>query len=106
MTIKTQGGYSQIIQVFADTTAQRAGLYVGDKIVSVNYQQLKDKALIAEINKFDLGEVIKIGVLRDELLLEIPVVIGKTTPTFCKLSLNTELDDNTLKQQQQWLYQE
>ncbi|MDC0390235.1 peptidase M61 [Candidatus Thioglobus sp.] len=106
LTIKTQDDYSHIIQVFADTTAQRAGLYVGDKIVSVNYQQLKDKALIAEINKFGLGEVIKIGVLRDELLLEIPVMIGKTTPTFCKLSLNTELDDNILKQQQKWLYQE
>lgn len=106
LTIKTQGDYSHIIQVFADTTAQTAGLYVGDKIVSVNYQQLKDKALIAEINKFGLGEVIKIGVLRDELLLEIPVMIGKTTPTFCKLSLNTELDDNILKQQQKWLYQE
>lgn len=106
LTINTQGDHSQIVQVFADTTAQNAGLYVGDKIVSVNYQQLKDKALIAEINKFGLGEVIKIGVLRDELLLEIPVMIGKTTPTFCKLSLNTELDDKTLKQQQKWLYQE
>ena len=106
LTIKTEGEFSQIIQVFADSSAQHAGLYVGDKIVSVNYQQLKDKALIAEINKQEFGEVIKIGVLRDELLLEIPVLIGKITPTFCKLNTKAKLDEQTIQQQRQWFYQE
>ena len=106
LSIKTQGEYGQIVQVFADTSAQNAGLYVGDKIVSINYQQLKDKALIAEINKHMHGEVIKIGVLRDELLLEIPVLIKKNEPTFCKLNLIPGLDDKKTKQQRQWLYQE
>ncbi|WPE18757.1 M61 family metallopeptidase [Candidatus Thioglobus autotrophicus] len=106
LTIKTKGEFSQIIQVFADSSAQHAGLYVGDKIVSVNYQQLKDKALIAEINKQKFGEVIKIGVLRDELLLEIPVLIGKITPTFCKLNTIDKLDEQITQQQRQWFYQE
>ena len=106
LCIKPQGEYCQIVQVFADTSAQNAGLYVGDKIVSINYQQLKDKALIAEINKHMHGEVIKIGVLRDELLLEIPVLIKKIEPTFCKLNLIPGLDDKKTKQQRQWLYQE
>ena len=106
LTIKTEGEFSQIIQVFADSSAQHAGLYVGDKIVSVNYQQLKDKALIAEINKQEFGEVIKIGVLRDELLLEIPVLIGKITPTFCQLNTKAKLDEQTIQQQRQWFYQE
>ena len=106
LTIKTEGEFSQIIQVFADSSAQHAGLYVGDKIVSVNYQQLKDKALIAEINKQKFGEVIKIGVLRDELLLEIPVLIGKITPTFCKLNTIDKLDEQITQQQRQWFYQE
>ncbi len=106
LTIKTEGEFSQIIQVFADSSAQHAGLYVGDKIVSVNYQQLKDKALIAEINKQKFAEVIKIGVLRDELLLEIPVLIGKITPTFCQLNIKAKLDEQTIQQQRQWFYQE
>ena len=106
LTIKTEGEFSQIIQVFSDSSAQHAGLYVGDKIVSVNYQQLKDKALIAEINKQEFGEVIKIGVLRDELLLEIPVLIGKITPTFCQLNTKAKLDEQTIQQQRQWFYQE
>jgi predicted metalloprotease with PDZ domain len=106
LSIKTQGEFSQITQVFADSSAQHAGLYVGDKIVSVNYQQLKDKALIAQINQYAPGEVIKVGVLRDELLLEISVIIGTINPTFCKLSLKTELDEQTIKQQRQWFYQE
>jgi hypothetical protein len=50
--------------------------------------------------------VIKVGVLRDELLMEIPVMIGQINPTFCKLSLKTELDKQTIKQQRQWFYQE
>ena len=106
LTIKTQGEFSQITQVFANTSAQQSGLYVGDKIVSVNYQQLKDKPLVAQINAYTQGEVIKVGVLRDELLLEILVTIGQITPSFCQLSLNTELDNQTNKQQKQWLYQE
>ena len=106
LSVSTQGEFSQITQVFADSSAQLAGLYVGDKIVSVNFQHLKDKALIAQLNQYAPGEVIKVGVLRDELLMEIPVMIGQINPTFCKLSLKTELDKQTIKQQRQWFYQE
>jgi predicted metalloprotease with PDZ domain len=104
LEIKTTGEYSQIIQVFADTSAQNAGLYVGDKIVSINYQQLQGKDLIAEINKFAPGEVIKVGIFRDKLLLEIAVLIKKITPTFCKLSLKTKLNKQIKQQQEQWLH--
>ena len=106
LSVSTQGEFSQITQVFSDSSAQLAGLYVGDKIVSVNFQHLKDKALIAQLNQYAPGEVIKVGVLRDELLMEIPVMIGQINPTFCKLSLKTELDKQTIKQQRQWFYQE
>jgi predicted metalloprotease with PDZ domain len=104
LEIKTTGEYSQIIQVFADTSAQNAGLYVGDKIVSINYQQLQGKDLIAEINKFAPGESIKVGIFRDKLLLEIAVLIKKITPTFCKLSLKTKLNKQIKQQQEQWLH--
>jgi predicted metalloprotease with PDZ domain len=104
LEIKTNEKYSQIIQVFADTSAQNAGLYVGDKIVSINYQQLQGKDLIAEINKFAPGESIKVGIFRDKLLLEIAVLIKKITPTFCKLSLKTKLNKQIKQQQEQWLH--
>ncbi|SMN15131.1 protease, putative [uncultured Candidatus Thioglobus sp.] len=106
LNISTQSEFSQITHVFSDTVAQNSGLYVGDKIVSVNYQQLKGKALIAEINKYPTGEVIKVGVLRDELLLEIPVLITDITPTYCQLSLKKNLDESTANTQRQWFYQE
>ncbi|WP_428087141.1 M61 family metallopeptidase [Candidatus Thioglobus sp.] len=106
VNVKTQGEYSQITQVLANTSAQNSGLYVGDKIISVDYQQFKDKALIAKINKYTVGEVIKVGVLRDKLLLEIPVLIEKIEPTFCKLSLKAQLDEHTKNNRQQWLHPE
>ena len=106
LSIKTQGEFSHITQVFSNSSAQHAGLYVGDKIVSVNYQQLKDKELIAQINKHIEGDVIKVGILRDELLLEISVAIGKITPSFCQLSLISETNEKITNQQRQWLYQE
>ena len=106
LNIKTEGEFSQITHVFAESSAQISGLYVGDKIVSVDYQQLKDKALIAKINQHKQGEMIKIGVLRDELLLEIPVTIVQNEPTFCKLSLKNEVSDNTINSQKKWFYQE
>ncbi len=106
LNISTQSEFSQITHVFANTSAQAAGLYVGDKIVSINYQQLKDKPLIAEINKYAMGEMIKVGVLRDELLLEIPVLITDITPSYCRLSLTTKLDKDTVSRQEKWFYQE
>ncbi len=106
LNITTQSEFSQITHVFANTSAQAAGLYVGDKIVSINYQQLKEKPLIAEINKYAMGEVIKVGVLRDELLLEIPVLITDITPSYCRLSLATKLDKETVNRQEKWFYQE
>jgi len=106
LNISTQSEFSQITHVFANTSAQAAGLYVGDKIVSINYQQLKDKPLIAEINKYAMGEMIKVGVLRDELLLEIPVLVTDITPSYCRLSLTTKLDKDTVSRQEKWFYQE
>ena len=106
LNIGTQSEFSQITHVFANTSAQAAGLYVGDKIVSINYQQLKEKPLIAEINKYAMGEVIKVGVLRDELLLEIPVLITDITPSYCRLSLTTKLDKDAISRQEKWFYQE
>jgi len=106
LNISTQSEFSQITHVFANTSAQAAGLYVGDKIVSINYQQLKEKPLIAEINKYAMGEVIKVGVLRDELLLEIPVLITDITPSYCRLSLTTKLDKDAISRQEKWFYQE
>jgi len=106
LSIRTQGEFSHITQVFSNSSAQHAGLYVGDKIVSVNYQRLKDKELIAQINKHIEGDVIKVGILRDELLLEISVAIGKITPSFCQLSLIPENNEKITNQQRQWLYQE
>ncbi|CAC9604107.1 Putative protease [uncultured Gammaproteobacteria bacterium] len=106
LNISTQSEFSQITHVFSYTAAQNAGLYVGDKIVSVNYQQLKGKALIADINKYPAGEVIKVGILRDELLLEISVLITDITPTYCQLSLKTEIDESITNSQRQWFYQE
>ena len=106
LSIKTQGEFSHITQVFSNSSAQHAGLYVGDKIVSVNYQQLKAEELIAQINKHIEGDVIKVGILRDELLLEISVAIGKITPSFCQLSLIPETNKKITNQQRQWLYQE
>ncbi len=106
LSIKTEGEFSHITQVFSNSSAQHAGLYVGDKILSVNYQQLKGKELIAKINKHIEGDVIKVGILRDQLLLEISVGIGKITPSFCQLSLIPETNEKTTNQQRQWLYQE
>lgn len=106
LNIKTEGEFSQITHVFVKSSAQNSGLYVGDKIISVDHQQLKDKTLIAKINQYKVGEVIKIGVLRDELLLEISVVIVKNEPTFCQLSIKNKTDNSTVNSQRKWFYQE
>lgn len=106
INIKKQGEFSLITQVFADTCAQESGLYVGDKIIAVNNEKLSGKNLVGVINKFVTGDEIKLDVLRDELLCEIPVNITDSEKTFCTLGIVTDLSEETINRQRKWFYQE
>ncbi len=91
--------------VLADTCAQRAGLYVGDTIISVNNQRVECQKLSAMIEAYAAGSVLKIIVSRDEMLLEIEWIVRQIEPTFCVLSVQKDADLITQNRQKQWFYQ-
>ncbi len=106
ITVKQQGESSRITHVFAKTCAQESGLYVGDEIVSVNQQALSAKELPGVINKSPEGKTLTIGILRDKVLREISVLLKDSEPTFAVLSVQSDLDNQTLERQNRWYYQE
>jgi predicted metalloprotease with PDZ domain len=100
---KTQE-FALISHVLEGACAQAAGLYVGDKIMSIDGIKVQAKDLANAIDSYAEDSTIQIGFLRDELLSELSLTIAKSKPTFCTLSIVDNLTKDTLKRQEQWFY--
>jgi predicted metalloprotease with PDZ domain len=96
--------FALISHVLEGTCAQAAGLYVGDKIMSIDGIKVQAKDLANAIDSYTEDSMIQIGILRDELLSELSVTITNSKPTFCTLSITNNLTKDTLKRQEQWFY--
>ncbi len=105
ISANTKAEFAKITTVFSDTCAQKSGLYVGDKIITINHEKVRGHNLVATINQYAINEVIKVGILRDELLLEISVHISTSEKTFCTLSVQNNLSAETLERQKKWFSQ-
>jgi predicted metalloprotease with PDZ domain len=96
--------FASITHVLDGTCAQASGLYVGDKIMSIDSIKVQAKDLANAIDSYAEKSTIQVGILRDELLSEISVTITSSAPTFCTLSVADNLSKDTLKRQKQWFY--
>ncbi|HAE05055.1 MAG TPA: hypothetical protein DCG31_04350, partial [Gammaproteobacteria bacterium] len=96
--------FALISHVLEGSCAQAAGLYVGDKIMSIDSIKVQAKDLASAIDSYAEGDVIQVGLLRDELLIELSVTMTNSAPTFCTLSVTDNLSKDTLKRQEQWFY--
>jgi predicted metalloprotease with PDZ domain len=105
LDIKLDGENSLVVCIFEGSCAQLSGLYVGDKILSVDGKNVKFKDLPAVIGAYQVAEVLEIGILRDELPLNLRVKINLLEPTFCKLSLKNNPNSSTQKRRLNWFYQ-
>ena len=96
--------FASITHVLDGTCAQASGLYVGDKIMSIDSIKVQAKDLPNAIDSYAEKCTIQVGILRDELLSELSVTIANSAPTFCTLSIADDLTKDTLKRQKQWFY--
>jgi len=104
ISINKEQEFALISHVLEGTCAQAAGLYVGDKIMSIDGIKVQAKDLANAIDSYTEDSTIQIGILRDELLSELSVTIANSKPTFCTLSIANNLTKDTLKRQEQWFY--
>lgn len=99
---KTQK-YAIITHILDHSCAQNAGLYVKDKILSIDGIKVEAKGLAKAISAYNQGIVIKIGALRDELPIELEMSIMLSEKSHCVLMLSANPDQRTLKRQGQWV---
>ena len=105
INIKENKELSLVSHVFDNSSAQMAGLYVGDTVVSVDKLKVTYKDLASNIDSRNLGDTITLGILRDDILIEIDIEIIRTNKTFCTLSLAEKQCAKTIDRQIQWFYQ-
>ncbi len=101
---KEQAGQIIITQVLHQSCAHHSGLYVGDKIITANQVALKQQQFIELVDTLEPGQVLTLGVLRDKVLREIRVEFFSSEPTYCQLSIASDMDADTQQRQQQWFY--
>ncbi len=94
--------YAIITHIFDTSCAQTAGLYVGDKIISINDNKVLAKDLSKRFGIYGEGDSIKINILRDELPSDIQLIITFCDKTHCILMLDTKVNKATLNQRKQW----
>ena len=104
INVRAEKDASVITQVFDNSCCQSAGLYVGDKIISIDYIKVKQEDLASVFEGSEDGDVLQVGLLRDELLMQIPLKIYRNQKTFCELKIRSDIDPLTQKRQNQWLY--
>ena len=100
---KTQE-YAVISHILDASCIQTAGLYVGDKIISINDNKVVAKELEKTLNACSEGDSIKINILRDELSTDIQLTIAFGDKTHCTLALDTRANQVILNQQKQWIH--
>ncbi|WP_281064675.1 PDZ domain-containing protein [Abyssogena phaseoliformis symbiont] len=61
VSVSVNGEFAQITTVFSGTCAQKSGLYVGDKIITINREKVSGKSLVVVINQYVVNEIIKVG---------------------------------------------
>lgn len=101
--INKEHKHAIISHIFDNSCAQVAGLYVGDKIISINGDKVLTKDLKKTLSICQQGECVKIGILRDELPNNIELKIAFTDKTHCTLTLDTKASCSILNQQQKWI---
>ncbi|VVM17982.1 protease, putative [uncultured Gammaproteobacteria bacterium] len=102
--INTTQEYAVITCILDASCAQTAGLYVGDKIISINNNKVLAKDLEKILGACSEGDSIKINILRDELSSDIQLTIAFGNKTHCTLTLDTRVNQAILNQQKQWIY--
>ena len=105
INIKENKELPLVSHVFDNSSAQMAGLYVGDTVVSVDKIKVTYKDLASNMDSRNLGDTITLGILRDDILIEIDIEIIRTNKTFCTLSLAEKQCAKTIDRQIQWFYQ-
>jgi hypothetical protein len=72
--------------------------------MSIDGIKVQAKDLANAIDSYAEDSTIQIGILRDELLSELSLIMTNSELTFCTLSIADNLTKGTLKRQGQWFY--
>ncbi len=103
VSAKNKNDMSLITHVFDNSNAQKYGLYVGDTVVTVDKFKVTFSELPGLISAKVVGDTISIGVLRDDLLVDILVKICDPEKTSCTLEIDKIKDKAINGRQKKWL---
>jgi len=102
--VTNDNGSSRVTQVLDNSSAQFAGLFVGDVIVAVDDVKVAHESLVSLINKSASASVLKLTISRDQLMREVLVKLSFNNESHCTLSPISDPDSRTKKRQNQWFY--
>jgi predicted metalloprotease with PDZ domain len=86
ITTKEQNNALIIKNIFAHSSAETAGLYVGDEIIAINNIKVTKINFNKILQKYSVDSIIKLSIFRDSELQNIKVTLTKTEENICQLT--------------------
>ncbi|MCH8958239.1 MAG: M61 family metallopeptidase [Proteobacteria bacterium] len=103
--IKTRvvAGRLIVTHVLENGPGQKAGLSAGDELLALNDIRLTAKTLEKRLRRLQAGEITRLSVFREDVLIELPLLVEESPRHCCQLLLNEEADGEILAARSAWL---
>jgi predicted metalloprotease with PDZ domain len=95
--MKQEGGRLTVRSVRAGSSAENAGLSVNDEIIGYNGFRVDQSTLESFLSSLDVGENMKLLVSRDQILLELTVVMSEFERPQFSFKGSTQIDKEKLR---------
>jgi predicted metalloprotease with PDZ domain len=100
---RVKAGRLVVAHVLENGPAQKAGLSAGDELLALNEIRLSGKTLEKRLRRLQAGEIIRMSVFREDVLIELPLLPEESPQNCCELLLNEKADSEILTARSAWL---
>ncbi|MFB3064614.1 MAG: PDZ domain-containing protein, partial [Gammaproteobacteria bacterium] len=103
--IKTRvvAGRLIVTHVLENGPGQKAGLSAGDELLALDDIRVTGKTLEKRLRRLQAGEMTRLSVFREDVLIELPLLAEESPRNCCQLLLNEEADREILAARSAWL---
>lgn len=103
--IKTRvaAGRLLVTHVLENGPGQKAGLSAGDELLALDDIRLTGKTLEKRLRRLRAGEIVRLSVFREDVLIELPLLAEESPRNCCQLLLDDKADSEILAARSAWL---
>ncbi len=100
---RVEAGRLVVTHVLENGPGQKFGLSAGDELLALNDIRLTRKTLEKRLRRLQAGDSTRLSIFRDDVLLELPLLVEKSPQNRCQLQLDKKAGSEILTARTAWL---